>query len=210
MRPIRFLHAADLHLDSPFRGHVETAGDFGPAIREATFATFHRIIDTAIAEKVDFVLLAGDLYDARDRSLRAQLRLRDGLGRLDDARIRSYVVHGNHDPLSGRAAQVTLPPLAHVFDSAIATVEVKRDWETIATVTGVSYARAEVTDNLAAQFPEPGSSPYAIALLHANLGGDSAHANYAPCTRDDLASRKFRYWALGHVHQQAVHALGNG
>lgn len=208
MRPIRFLHAADLHLDSPFRGHVEHAGEFGPSIREATFATFARIVDTAIAEKVDFVLLAGDLYDAKDRSLRAQLKLRDGLAKLDAAHIRSFVVHGNHDPIPGRASQVKLPPLAHVFDSRIETIEVKREWETVATVTGVSYARADVADNLARQFPDPAKdAPFAIALLHANLGGDTGHANYAPCSREDLAAKSYRYWALGHVHEQAVHRL---
>lgn len=205
MRPFRFLHAADLHLDSPFKGHVEAAGDFAAPLRDATFATFARIVERAIEEKVDFVLLAGDLYDARDRSLRAQLKLRDGLARLDAAGIDALVVHGNHDPLSGRVAQIALPARAHVFGAAPSVREIVRDGEVIATVTGVSYPRAEVTENLARALPDPPEgSPFGIALLHANLGGNHEHANYAPCTLDDLASRRFRYWALGHVHARSV------
>ena len=208
MRAFRFLHASDLHLDSPFRGHVDAAPELAPVLREATFRTFARLVDIAITEKVDFVLLAGDLYDGKDRSLRAQLALREGLVRLDEAKIKSFVVHGNHDPLSGRYAQLSLPPSVHVFDGTLASVPIKKDWEVIATITGVSYARADVTENLAKTFPRPEGDGFPIGLLHANLGGDTGHANYAPCTLGDLASSGYRYWALGHVHTQAVHRSG--
>lgn len=203
MRPLRFFHAADLHLDSPFRGHLDAAGELAPVLREATFAAWRRLVDAAIAAKADFVLLAGDLYDARDRSLRAQLALRDGLARLDAAGIRSFLVHGNHDPLSGRYAQVRLPPSAHVFDAMPAQVEVALDGSLAATVSGASYPRADVTENLARAFPKP-EGPFAIGLLHANLGGDTGHANYAPCTLGELAATGHRYWALGHVHAARV------
>ncbi len=204
LRPFRFLHAADLHLDSPFRGQVDVAPDLGPQLSSATFRAFERLVDLAVTEKVDFVLLAGDLYDARDRSLRAQLALRDGLAKLDDAGIRSFLVHGNHDPLSGRSAAVTLPPSVCVFDATPATIDAGGG----VTVTGASYARAETVENLARAFPRPDADAFSIALLHANLGGDPAHANYAPCTLGDLAASGHRYWALGHVHTQAVHRSG--
>lgn len=211
VRALRFLHAADLHLDSPFRGQVDAAPEVGPALREATFRSFANLVDRAVAGKVDFVLLAGDLYDVRDRSLRAQLALRDQLARLDAAGIPSFVVHGNHDPLSGRYAQVRFPDSVHVFGAEPARVEVKNGPETIATVTGASYARAEVTENLAASFLRPEEeTAFPVALLHANLGGNTGHANYAPCAMSDLAAAGFRYWALGHVHTQAVHRTRDG
>lgn len=209
-RAFRFLHASDLHLDSPFRGQVDVAPALAPALRDATFRAFDGLVRAAIAEKVDFVLLAGDLYDARDRSLRAQLALRDGLVKLDQAGIGAYVVHGNHDPLGGRYAQISLPGSAHVFGERVSTVEVKRDGETIATVSGVSYPRAEMLDNLAKTFPRPEGSPFAIGLLHANLGSDTGHASYAPCTLSDLGASGHRYWALGHVHAQSVQRTDNG
>ena len=122
MSVVRFVHAADLHLDSPFRGLREVEPAVGAELREATFAAYDKIIDLCLAEKVDALLVAGDIYDGRDRSLRAQLRFRDGLQRLADAGIRSFVCHGNHDPLDGWEAQLDMPEGCQRFGSEVEAV----------------------------------------------------------------------------------------
>ena len=99
--PFSFVHCADLHLDSPFEGIQAAAPAIAAVLREATFTAFDRIIDLAIGEAVDFIIVAGDVHDGENRSLRAQLRFRDALRKAGDAGLRCFVAHGNHDPLSG-------------------------------------------------------------------------------------------------------------
>src|SRR5437868_3130490 len=98
----KFVHAADLHLDSPLRG-VRAEGRLREILDRATFTAMQRAVDLCLKEKVDFLLLAGDLFDAKDRSVRARLALREQLLRLDAAGIPSFIVHGNHDPLTASA-----------------------------------------------------------------------------------------------------------
>ena len=108
---LRFVHAADLHLDSPFTGLKAAAPDnVANALYAATFTAYENIIDLCIDEGVDALLVAGDVYDGKDRSLRAQLKFVEGLRRLDEAGIRSFVCHGNHDPLDGWEAKLNYPP----------------------------------------------------------------------------------------------------
>ena len=106
MNAFRFVHTADLHLDSPFLGIQEVNEHVAGELREATFRTFDRIVELCLKRHVDFLLIAGDIYDSRDRSLRAQLRLRDGLRPLSEAGIPTFIVHGNHDPLDSWSATV--------------------------------------------------------------------------------------------------------
>lgn len=111
----RFVHAADLHLDSPFVGLLEVDKDIASDLREATYRSFDRIVDLCLERGADFLLIAGDVYDSRDRSLPAQLRFRDGLRRLSGTGIPSFVVHGNHDPLDGWAATLEWSDLVYIF-----------------------------------------------------------------------------------------------
>ncbi|MCH8351318.1 MAG: DNA repair exonuclease, partial [Chloroflexi bacterium] len=98
---MRFVHAADLHLDSPFGGLRSIAPEIAETLYQATFDAYNNIIDLCIQEQVDALLVAGDIFDGADRSLRAQRKFVDGLNRLDQANIRSFICHGNHDPLNG-------------------------------------------------------------------------------------------------------------
>ena len=110
MPKFRFVHAADLHLDSPFRGiHNEAPAHVAQTLSNATFDAYRNIIDLCLQEEVDALLVAGDIYDGADRSLRAQLRFVDGLKQLDRAGTRSFICHGNHDPLDGWEARLDLP-----------------------------------------------------------------------------------------------------
>lgn len=205
---LRFVHAADLHLDSPFRGLVADPR-VRPLVDQATFRAFRRVADLCLAEKADFLVLSGDLFDTRDRSVRARLALAKELGRLDAAGIQTFAVHGNHDPLGTLSPGAGLPASVKVFGPEWEEVLVRRGGQILARVQGVSYPQEKVTENLAARFHRVGGE-FTVGVLHANLGGEEGHANYAPCTLADLDRGHLDYWALGHVHTRAVHRLEGG
>ncbi|TJY41365.1 DNA repair exonuclease [Cohnella pontilimi] len=206
--PFTFVHAADLHLDSPFKGLTKVPEAVRQRLRESTFEALRRLGNVVKQEGADFVVLAGDLYDAADRSLRAQLRLQRMLADWTAEGIGVFVVHGNHDPESGRQAKLDWPAGVHVFGSAGSAAECvpayRRSGELAAHVYGISYPTAAVTDNLAMRYRKQEGAPFHLALLHANVDGDPAHDNYAPCRLAELAAAGFDYWALGHVHDRRV------
>jgi exonuclease SbcD len=115
LRPFRFLHAADLHLDSPFKGLTDLPPIIRRFIRESTFLALTNMVQVAKREQVDFVIISGDVYDLSDRSLRAQLRFQQAMISLADAGIHVYVIHGNHDSMDGARARLDWPSLVHVF-----------------------------------------------------------------------------------------------
>lgn len=205
MSGLRFVHTADLHLDSPFTG----LGSVAPAhvadeLRQATFGAYDNIVDLCIVEGVDALLIAGDVYDSADRSLLAQLKFVEGLQRLEAAGIRSFVCHGNHDPLNGWEARLDMPPGCVRFGPEVTGAPIFPDAPERATVYGFSYPQREVRQNLARQFVEAPSSAFNIGLLHANVGGDPRHDAYGACSVGDLAETPMDYWALGHIHTRAV------
>ena len=206
---LKLLHAADLHLDTPLKGLLETRGVSEKAAR-CTLDAFTRVIDLALRENVDGVLLAGDLFDRRDRSLRARLHLGRQLDRLHEARIPSFLVAGNHDPLGPDDGHLGLPPTATIFGASWSEVMVDRPAGSY-RVQGISHAQAEVRENLALLFHRNASAPDpTVGLLHCNVGGQQAHANYAPCSVGDLAQADLDYWALGHVHTRECFPAGRG
>jgi DNA repair protein SbcD/Mre11 len=204
MEPLRFIHAADLHLDSPFRGVGDVSAELRDQLQSATMTAFERIVDHTIKSKADFLILAGDLYDSRDRSLRALLAFRRQMERLAERDICVYIAHGNHDPLNGWGSEFQLPPNVTTFTGRTDTEPFIRRGREVASITGVSYTRERVMENLAASFKSGGNSPYSVAVLHANVGGHTGHADYAPATVEDLSNAGFDYWALGHVHTRSV------
>lgn len=212
MKSFRFLHAADLHLDTPFSGMSGVPDRLRAYLRGSTFAAFDRLIRLAIAEAVDFIVLAGDIYDAADSSLRAQLRLREGWDKLERHSIPVYLIRGNHDPLGSRRLRLELPPHVTEFSGqAESRVAVRRsDGEPVAVVSGISYITPAVTENLALQFrrdeaeAEAKSPLYHIALLHANVDGQEGHDAYAPCSLRELKESGYDYWALGHIHKRQI------
>ena len=203
--PLRFVHAADLHLDSPFLGLSASAPTHvANALLNATFAAYDNIIELCQARGVEAILVAGDVYDGADRSLRAQRHFYDGLQRLSDAGIRSFVCHGNHDHLGGWEANLDAPTLCHRFGASVESVPFDPADPARGAVYGVSYPRQDVRENLAATFARSDSSRLAIGLLHANVGDIGGYQNYAPCTVADLTASGMDYWALGHVHTRQV------
>jgi DNA repair protein SbcD/Mre11 len=206
---LRFLHAADLHLDSPMKGLRESASHLDSAFAQCTNLAFEKMIQLAIDSNVEAVLLAGDLYDRKDRSLKARFVLRDGLMRLHEAKIKTFIVHGNHDPLSGADEHLLLPPSVTVFSGSWNHVKVTSQTGIEYVVQGISYLQSEVTQNLSAHYHRVGDVPN-IGILHANVGNDAWHSNYSACTPDDLSAADLDYWALGHVHTQKTFELQNG
>ncbi|MFC4777264.1 exonuclease SbcCD subunit D [Paenibacillus sp. GCM10023252] len=204
--PFRFIHAADLHLHSPFRGLSQMPEGIQDRLRQSTFGALRSLTDTAIREKVDFMVIAGDLFDEADRSLKAQLALVREWEKLSEHGIQVFVIHGNHDPLSGARASLRLPSNVTIFGSDRMTYEpaYRRDGELAAFVYGMSYGTRHVTDNLAAGYVKAAGAPFHIAMLHGNVNGDAEHDPYAPCSLTELISKGYDYWALGHIHKRAV------
>lgn len=198
------MHCADLHLDSPFECLSATNPFIAATLREATFKAFENVIDLAIAREADFILIAGDVYDGADRSLRAQLRFRDGLARAAEHGIWSFVVHGNHDPISGWEAGLHFPREVVRFGDSVDVIAFERNGELLAEIHGISYRTRDTRENLALLFRRRSSEVPAIGLLHCNVGRQAGHENYAPCDLNDLYQTGMDYWALGHIHKCLV------
>ena len=195
---MKFLHAADLHLDSPLRGlarHDEAPVD---DLRGATRAAFNNLVELAIEEKVAIVLLAGDLYDGTWQDFSTAIFLAKKLGELDRAGIRVFGVLGNHDAQSKLTKALEKPKNLTLFPANKPRTEVLDDLEV--AIHGQSFGQQHVEENLAAGFPAAKPGMFNIGLLHTSLDGREGHAAYAPCKLDDLRARDYQYWALGHVH----------
>jgi DNA repair exonuclease SbcCD nuclease subunit len=205
LKPFSFVHAADLHLGSPFKG----VGSKLPAVAEklgaATYEAFFGLIDLCIEKKVDFLLVAGDVFDLPDRSLRAQLAFRDGIARLSDSGIQSFTVLGNHDPWETWASRISWPEGAHVFSpDQVETVPVVVGGTPVAAVSGISYRTQRQTEDLSVHFHPGHPELYQVALLHSNCGSHPDHGAYAPSSLSSLRNAGFDYWALGHVHEKKI------
>ena len=209
MSRFTFVHAADLHLDTPFEDVGRVPEAVATQLRDASLHAWERLVDLVLAREAAFLLLAGDLYDGAELGIRAQMRLRHGLERLADHGAQVFVVQGNHDPLAGWSAVPNWPARVTVFgSSAVTSAPALGGGRLLATVHGISYPESDCRENLAARFrrgPEPGLH---VGLLHANAGGQPGHPACAPCTVGDLRAASMDYWALGHVHRRAH--LGEG
>jgi DNA repair protein SbcD/Mre11 len=202
MRNFKFLHAADLHFDSPLRGLARYEGVPANEIRLATRKATERLVDLAIAEKVDFVILAGDLYDGDWEDYRTGLALQRALGRITRAGIPIYIISGNHDARSKITR--SLPPLdgAHTFGIRNAESITVPGLDVV--IHGQSYAKPDLRENIASRYPPAQTGSYNIGVLHTALNGRDGHEPYAPCTVEQLAAHGYDYWALGHVHNFEV------
>ncbi|HET7577951.1 MAG TPA: DNA repair exonuclease [Bacillales bacterium] len=205
MTSIRFIHCADLHLDRPFRGMDAVPNQMAAWVRESTFRSFHRIVDAAIGHQVDFVVIAGDLFDEEYRSLRAQARFRDEMKRLSDSGIEVFAVHGNHDFLGGNRAPLGWPDNVHIFGPDVEMMPFAKKGTVLAHLYGFSYRERAVTDRQALFYEKAGSAPFHIGILHGQEeAGSGEHASYAPFTVRELLDQELNYWALGHIHKRQV------
>ncbi|OYQ31411.1 hypothetical protein CHU95_19865 [Niveispirillum lacus] len=199
---MRFLHAADIHLDSPLLGLAAKAGGRADHLVGATRRALVRLVDLAIDEQVAFLIIAGDLYDGDWRDFMTGLFFAGEMARLERANIPVYLLRGNHDAESTMTRRLTLPPNVHVFDPRKPQT-FRRDDLGVA-LHGRSFHTRDVTDNLAATYPAPIAGLLNIGVLHTALEGKPPHARYAPCSPADLKAKGYDYWALGHVHERTV------
>ena len=208
MSSVRFVHAADLHLDTAFPGLArDVSPDLARDLRDATFTALERLVTLCHEERPDFVILSGDIYNQEDLSLRAQIAMRDACERLGRLGIPVFLAHGNHDPLSSRLSALHWPDNVTVFGTAVDTVPVHRPGygdELLAVVHGISHVGPRETRNLAAWFHRSPHVCPQIGVLHTTLGTADGEARYAPCTVDDLAASGMDYWALGHIHEHGA------
>lgn len=196
---MRFIHAADIHLDSPLSGLSAYPDAPAGQLRNASRAAFTRLVDRAIEESVDFLVIAGDLYDGNWRDHNTGIFFVGEMGRLRRAGIPVYLLFGNHDAESEMTRRLVLPDNVHCFPSRAATT--LRIEPLKVALHGQSFRDKATTDNLAARYPAPVAGWFNIGVLHTALEGYSAHAAYAPCSVDELHARGYHYWALGHVHE---------
>ena len=199
MTSFRFLHAADIHIDSPLIGLASVEGRVAERIRTAPRAAFEALVERAIEDEVDFLVIAGDLYDGTWRDYKTGLFFAEQMGRLNQARIPVYVLHGNHDAESQITKPLSLPDNVGVFGTRKA--QTFRIEELNVVLHGQSFPEKAVLDNLVPDYPTPVDGAFNIGVLHTALGGMGDHANYAPCSLPELVAKGYDYWALGHVHQ---------
>jgi exonuclease SbcD len=204
--PFRFVHTADLHLDSPLRSLALKNADLAELVRGATRSALSAIVDLCIAEAVDALLIAGDLYDGSQTSMNTALFLSAELRRLEQAGIRVFVIRGNHDSQSTIKRELSLPANVHLFSGRVKpalakTLENGRE----VYIHGVGFDNPHMAESLLPSFAAPIADAVNIGMLHTSLAGAPGHDLYAPASVADLVSHGFDYWALGHVHQRQVH-----
>jgi DNA repair exonuclease SbcCD nuclease subunit len=203
----RFVHTADLHLDSPLRSLALRNGELAEQVRGATRSALTAIVDLCIVETVDALLIAGDLYDGSQTSMNTALFLMAEMRRLEAAGVRVFVIRGNHDSQSVIRRELTFPANVHLFSSRTKSVRAATlpDGRGV-FVHGIGFDQPHAPDSLLPSFPPPAADAINIGMLHTSLAGAPGHDLYAPCSIADLAAHGFDYWALGHVHQRRVHS----
>jgi DNA repair exonuclease SbcCD nuclease subunit len=203
MPDFRFLHAADLHLDSPLRGLETDASAPVELIRGATRRALGRMVDLALRETVRFVVIAGDVYDGEWPDYGTGLFFASQMRRLTDAGIEVFIIRGNHDAANRVIRSLRMPsPLVHMFDHKAAH---SFDIEPLGVVVhGQSFADKAVPDDLSLKYPPARAGYFNIGVLHTSATGFAGHDTYSPCEPARLAAHGYDYWALGHVHERTI------
>lgn len=215
---IKFIHAADLHLDTPFSGLEQTSKELAEKLRVAPYESLANIVDAAIEEAVDFVLLAGDLYNTKRVNIKAQSLFVEQLNRLAEAEIKVFLIRGNHDFLTEDEKTLTLPfpENVYTYDADVSTHIAETKQSKRVAVTGFSYETQWVFDRKIEEYPNRAANvDLHIGLLHGSADGlEATEANYAPFTVNEMRAKNYDYWALGHIHQRQqiaenIHYSGN-
>lgn len=199
----RFIHTADIHLDSPLKSLALKDQSAGSLVANATRQSFSKTIDLCLNEKVDALIISGDLYDGELRSMKTAEFFSAEMRRLVEANIQAFIIRGNHDAESRITKELQLPDGVHVFQSRGNSVVLE---EKGVVLHGVSFLNPQALDSLLPSYPVKRSGYQNIGLLHTSLAGSPEHDTYAPCRLQDLLDMEYDYWALGHIHKRAVHS----
>ena len=198
----RFVHAADIHLDSPLRGLARYEGAPAHELRAATRQALENLVKLAISEQAAFVLIAGDLYDGDWRDYNTGLFLANEMRKLREAGIRVFVISGNHDAQSQISKSVRLPENVQQL-SPRAPETILLDDIGVA-IHGRGFSKRSVPEDMSDTYPPAERGRLNIGMLHTSANGREGHDTYAPCTAAKLAAKGYDYWALGHVHAREV------
>ena len=199
---MKFIHAADIHLDSPLVGLQFYEGAPVDEVRGATRRALENLIELAVAEKVDFVLLAGDLYDGDWKDYNTGLFLSNQMSRLREEGIRVFIISGNHDAASQITRHLRMPD--NVKFLSVRNPETVKIEKLGLAIHGQGYAARAVTEDMAGGYPLASPHHFNIGLLHTSLDGREGHESYAPTNVSSLLSKGYDYWALGHVHAREI------
>ena len=197
---MKFIHFADAHLDSPFRGLSFLPSEEFNHIYQAADQSLKRIVDLALAEKVDLVLIAGDTFDSSQPSPRAQLFFAKQIKRLTDQKIQVVMIFGNHDHMKKEDLLVTKTPYFKLLGNGekVETVTFETKDGFAYDVIGFSYLNNHITRDMIPDFPEKGQD-YTFGLMHAQEKAQSGNV-YAPFTTSEVQNLNYDYFALGHIH----------
>lgn len=199
---IKFIHAADIHLDSPLRGLEKYEGAPVEAVRQASRRALENLVALAIAERVAFVVIAGDVFDGDWKDYNTGLYFVRQMARLDESGIPVLLLKGNHDAANKLSKSLPYPPNVRVFSHRSAETFVIEQHNV--AIHGQSFAGADVRDDLSASYPAARSGMFNMGVLHTCASGREGHDAYAPCKIDGLISKGYNYWALGHIHKREV------
>jgi exonuclease SbcD len=205
MAAYRFIHTADVHLDSPLRSLALRNPELAELIGNATRRAFVRTIDLCLEEGVNALVLAGDIYDGNQTSMKTARLLGDQLHRLHAAGIATFIVRGNHDAMSRITKELVFPDTVKVFGGRAEAVSLERSKSDLPIVVhGLSFAQQHCTESLLAKYKPAVEGAVNIGILHTSLAGSPGHDVYSPCSATDLQATDFSYWALGHIHKRSV------
>ncbi|WP_062119308.1 metallophosphoesterase family protein [Aureimonas sp. AU40] len=205
----RFVHTADLHLDSPLRSLSLRDPDLAGLIGDASRRALSAIVDLCLEEQVDALVIAGDLYDGEQTSMKTARFLAREMERLHAGGVRVFKIRGNHDAMSRITAELVLPPNVHVFGGRAEIVRIPKGALEVA-VHGVSFAKPQAPESLLPKFKPALPDTANIGLLHTSLAGAPGHDVYAPTSVPELQATRFSYWALGHVHGRTAYGDAGG
>lgn len=197
---MKFVHAADLHIDSPLRGLERYDGAPVERARLATRMALENLVDLCIKEEVAFLVVAGDLFDFDWRDFNTAHFVVNQFQRLKRLEIPIFVIRGNHDSRDEMSYKVPWPDNLKLLDH--------RKPETVimeslgVAIHGMSFPKRELKENLVPLYPKPIDDLLNIGLLHTNATGSLDHDPYAPCGLDELCGKDYNYWALGHIHKR--------
>jgi exonuclease SbcD len=197
-----FIHTADIHLDSPLRGLSRYEGAPVESIRGATREAFQSLVQTAIQEQVAFIVIAGDVFDCDWKDYNTGLFFASQMSKLRENGIEVYLLSGNHDAASRITRKIKMPGNVKSFSNRKPDTIILKDLGV--ALHGQGFARPVITENLVEKYPGAVDGLFNIGVLHTSATGRKGHEPYAPCNLEDLTSKGYDYWALGHVHKREV------
>lgn len=200
---VKILHIADIHLDTPFQSLAKLNQKMSQKVKLATETSLKRLIDVAIIEKVDAIVVVGDSFNSSLPNVKSQLFFKDQLDRLKQYGIRVYLCFGNHDYNPDKLL-VTFGEHVFVFPELVDTAYFVSQSKERVAISGFSYFQNHISERKIDDFPEKKHSDFHIGLWHGDIVSEMQSSVYAPVTVIDLNRKRYDYWALGHIHKQQV------